>query len=270
MPNLKIDDGNSLYYEHHAPAAPDGKTFVFVNPITGDCSLWEARIGPALRAAGHGTLIYNFRGQAKSTFSPDLALDAGLIVSDLQRIIAACDIDRPILVGLSIGGLYGIRVVEQGARFGGLVLINTLRKMSPRIDWMNRICVRLMRMGGPTLLRDTMSHVITGPATHAAMIDDIFDADPSYEAMPEDAGFMNLVTHMAQTDWAMDCRALDLPVLVTTGYQDRVFYDPADVDAMFGDLPNGIRLDMPHAGHMIPAERPRELIVALLGFASSL
>ena len=102
MPNLKIDDGNSLYFEHHAPAAPDGKTFVFVNPITGDCSLWEARIGPALRAAGHGTLIYNFRGQAKSTFSPDLALDAGVIVSDLQRIITACDIDRPILVGLSM------------------------------------------------------------------------------------------------------------------------------------------------------------------------
>lgn len=270
MPLLEIDAKNALYYEYDAPSAKGGKTFVFINPITGDCSLWQGLIGPALRKAGHGTLVYNFRGQAKSTFDPAIALDDEVITADLMRIVAELKIDAPILVGLSIGGLYAIRAHTKGLKPAGIVLVNTLRKMSPRIDWMNRMCVRLMQQGGPTLLRDVASHVITSEATHSGMIDDIFNNPTAYEGLSQDAGFMNLVTHMAETSWAMDLSKLDLPVLVTTGYQDRVFYNAADVDDLFADLPQGLRLDMPHAGHMIPAERPKEFILALKGFADSL
>lgn len=267
MSLLEIDAKNALYYEYDPPSAPDGKTFVFINPITGDCALWQGQIGPALRKAGHGTLVYNFRGQAKSSFDPDIALDDKLITADLIRVISALKIDAPILVGLSIGGLYAIRAHAEGLRPAGIVLINTLRKMSPRIDWMNRMCVRLMQQGGPTLLRDVASHVITSEATHAAMIDDIFNNPSAYQGLEETEGFMNLVTHMAETSWEMDLTGIDLPVLVTTGYQDRVFYNPKDVDDLFAQLPQGIRLDIPHAGHMIPAERPKEFILALMGFA---
>lgn len=270
MSQLEIDAKNALYYEYEAPTSPGGKTFVFINPITGDCALWQGQIGPALRAAGHGTLVYNFRGQANSSFDPSIALDDKLITADLMRIINAMKIDAPIVVGLSIGGLYAIRAHAEGLRPAGIVLVNTLRKMSPRIDWMNRMCVRLMQQGGPTLLRDVASHVITSEAIHSAMIDDIFNNPSAYEGLTEEQGFMNLVTHMAETSWEMDLTKLDMPVLVTTGYQDRVFYNPADVDDLFADLPHGLRLDMPQAGHMIPAERPKEFILALMGFADIL
>ncbi len=267
MSMLELGPNDGLYFDHKAPTDPDGKTFIFVNPITGDCSLWDSMIAPALREAGHGTLIYNFRGQANSPFSADIDLDDSLIVDDLIALIEAENPVRPVVVGLSIGGLYGARAVERGLSLNGLVLINTLRVMSPRIDWMNRLCLRLMQQGGMTLLRDCISHVVVGQTVQAAMIEDIFDNPPAYEPLDEDAGFMNLVTHMGQTSWEMDYSGLNLPVLVTTGYQDRVFYNPADVDQLFDTLPQGYRLDMPHAGHMIPAERPQELIMALLGFA---
>lgn len=267
MAMLEISPKDALYFEHNPPTAPDGHCFVFVNPITGDCSLWENVIAPALRDAGHGTLIYNFRGQAHSTFSPDLALDDTVIIDDLARIIDAEKPKDPILVGLSIGGLYAARAYLKGVSMSGLVLINTLRIMSPRIDWMNRLCLRLMKEGGMTLLRDSISHVLTGPATHGAMLSDIFDNPPTYEPMAEDTGFMNLVTWMGQTSWELDYSQLDLPVLVMTGYQDRVFYDAADVNALFDTLPDAYRLDLPHAGHMIPAERPQETVMGLIGFA---
>ena len=270
MSLLEIDAKNALYYEYDPPSVPDGKTFVFINPITGDCSLLQGVIGPTLRKAGHGTLVYNFRGQAQSSFDPAIALDDELITADLMRIVSDLKIDNAIIVGLSIGGLYAIRAHAKGLKPAGIVLVNTLRKMSPRIDWMNKICVRLMQHGGPTLLRDVASHVITSEPTHAAMIDDVFSNPAAYEGLAEDAGFMNLVTHMAETSWDMDLTKLDLPVLVTTGYQDRVFFNPGDVDDLFADLPQGLRLDMPHAGHMIPAERPKEFILALMGFADIL
>ncbi len=270
MAILEIDEKNALFYEFSPPASPDGKTFVFINPITGDCSLWQGQIGPALRAQGHGTLVYNFRGQANSPFDTNIALDDTLITADLIRLVEALKVENVILVGLSIGGLYAIRAFENGYRPAGIVLINTLRKMSPRIDWMNKVCVRFMKEGGPTLLRDAASHVITSEALHATMIEDVFGTEAGYQGLTEDEGFMNLVTYMAATSWDMDLTEMDIPVLVTTGYQDRVFYNARDVDDLFAELPQGIRLDMPQAGHMIPAERPKDLTLALMGFADIL
>jgi 3-oxoadipate enol-lactonase len=70
MATLEIGPGEALHYNHQAPT-DDGKTFVFVNALTSDMSLWDAEIAPSLRAAGHGTLVYNLRGQVDSPASPD-------------------------------------------------------------------------------------------------------------------------------------------------------------------------------------------------------
>lgn len=266
MAVLEIDSMNGLYYEYDQPSRAAAPTFTFINPITGDCSLWQALIGPALREAGFGTLVYNFRGQANSPFSPDLALTDAIIVEDYKRLVNALSIEKPIAVGLSIGGLYAARASISGLDLAGLVLINTLRSMSPRIEWMNKLCVRLMQHGGASLLRDAVSHVVVGQATQAQMLNDIFDNAPEYTPIAEESGMFNLVTHMAETSWEIDYSRINAPVLVTTGYQDHVFYDPATVDKLFATIPNAQRLDMPQAGHMIPAERPKDLIIALLGF----
>lgn len=266
MALLEIDSENGLYYEHDAPRRPGAPSFVFVNPITGDCSLWQAIIAPALREAGFGTLVYNFRGQANSPFSSGMTLTDTVIIEDLKRLTNALAIEKPIAVGLSIGGLYAARATIGGMDLAGLVLINTLRRMSPRIEWMNRLCVRLMQQGGASLLRDAVSHVVVGQATQAQMLTDVFDNPPEYSPVDEESGMFNLVTHMAQTSWDVDYSKILAPVLVTTGYQDHVFYDAATVEQLFATIPNAQRLDMPQAGHMIPAERPKDLTIALLGF----
>ena len=87
MANLSLGNQDALYYEYTAPRSDSGCTFVFFNALTGDTSTWEAVIGPKLRAAGHGTLAYNMRGQTDSPFSPDLKLNTDLIVEDAARLL---------------------------------------------------------------------------------------------------------------------------------------------------------------------------------------
>ena len=82
MTILNLCDGNSLFYVYHPPANSDGKTFVFFNALTGDLDMWEGNIGEALRAVGHGTLGFNFRGQRDSDFTPDVTLTPSQIVAD--------------------------------------------------------------------------------------------------------------------------------------------------------------------------------------------
>ena len=106
MSFFEIGLNDSLYFEYEPPSGNQSLTFVFINAITGDTGMWQAEIGPTLRDAGYGTLAFNFRGQAKSTASEGLAFDEALITGDLIRLLQHLNPPNPVLVGLSIGGLY--------------------------------------------------------------------------------------------------------------------------------------------------------------------
>jgi 3-oxoadipate enol-lactonase len=133
MSYLRISANDGLYYEHDAPSGADAPTFIFVNPVSGAAQQWQQGVGPALRDVGYGTLAYNFRGQPDSPFSPGTALDDTLIAEDLRLIVETLEIKRPVLAGLSIGGLFATQAHLAGLDMAGLVLINTLQQIGPRI-----------------------------------------------------------------------------------------------------------------------------------------
>jgi len=137
MPEYQIDRNNSLFYLHFPPAIEDVPTFVFVNALTGSTDHWEAVVAPGLRDQGFGTLSYNFRGQDKSSFDKNLELTNALIVDDLVLLIESIRPSRPVLVGLSIGGLYAAQAYAHSRQATGIVLLNTLREINPRIAWIN-------------------------------------------------------------------------------------------------------------------------------------
>ncbi|MGB7297794.1 MAG: alpha/beta hydrolase [Burkholderiaceae bacterium] len=269
MTMLNLDSQNSLYYEYHAPKA--GKpSFVFINPITGDVSLWNGHTVPALQALGFGTLVYNFRGQDKSTYADGTDLTDTLIITDLDRLIAEVKPERPILTGLSIGGLYAARAILSGTEAVGLVLINTLRKITPRIQWMNDASLRVMDVGGPNLMKDLYFQFITGEPFQVANRSEFLKDKPDYTPLDKSSGAYNLLTWMGKTDWDIAWSQLKLPTLVLSGLQDRVFFDAPIVDELFKSLPDGQRIDMPDAGHMLPAELPESFTKALIAFGNKI
>ncbi len=270
MPVLQLNSEEGLFYEWESPAADGGLTFVFVNAVTGDLGQWEAAVAPGIRAAGHGTLGYNFRGQANSPVKADRPLTADLIVDDLTTLIDKLKPTRPVLVGLSIGGLYAARAVAGGVDAAGLVLLNTLRRMGPRLQWMNEATRRALMTGGPNMMREVLSPLIMGDAFLAANRDQMLAPTPDYVGLEPGSSMARLVDGMVETDWSFDYSQLTLPTLIVTGRQDRVFYDETDVTTLARTIPNGRRVDFPDAGHMLPVEAPDQLVAALIGFGSEL
>jgi hypothetical protein len=89
MSTCRLGPEDALSYEHRPPRAAAGVTFVFFNALTGDAASWEAVIGPALREQGHGTLVWNFRGQKDSPFGGPAAIGSAQIVADALRLLEA-------------------------------------------------------------------------------------------------------------------------------------------------------------------------------------
>ncbi|MGD8259006.1 MAG: alpha/beta fold hydrolase [Desulfobacterales bacterium] len=271
MAQLQLSQTDALYYEHHTPTDHQTCTFVFFNALTGDTTTWEAVIGPLLRDAGYGTLTFNIRGQSDSPFSPEVELSEGVIVEDAVRLLSEVKPSRPILVGLSIGGLFACRSWLEGADAIGLVLINTLRRDGPRLKWIADAVVRAVEFGGLTLFRDLYLPLLMNENWLKDNRSNFLLPNPTYTSLEPGSGHFKLLSEAGRTsDWNIPYESLNLPILVVTGLQDHVFLDMDMVDELFSRLPMGRRIDMSDAGHLIPSEQPEALAKLLISFAQEI
>jgi len=266
MPTLELAPGNTLNYEL-IEAKDGGATFVFFNALSGDKEMWRAAVGEALQASGHGMLLYNLRGQAGSATTQEM-IDTASIIEDAQALLNHVKPHRAIHVGLSIGGLFSLRTHLSGGsgRADGIVLINTLRKDSPRLSWINDAVVRAAETGGFDLMKDLYSPLLMNVEWQAENRSGFLNDQPYTPCPPDDRALM-LLKSGATADWQINYEAIDIPVLSISGLQDRVFYNAQDVIELSARMPQCECLDMADAGHMIPVERPAKLADALIEFA---
>jgi 3-oxoadipate enol-lactonase len=272
MSVLEFDDANSIYYTYNAPTTDAGVTFVFVNALTGDFGMWEGEIGEALRAAGHGTLSFNFRGQAQSPIGSDVKIDAAQMTADTAKLLEHVKPQRAVLVGLSIGGLFAIQAWLNGlddVDIVGNIFINTLRRDGPRLQWINDGMTRCAEVGGLDLMRDLFMPLITNEEFQETARPNFLN-DNGYTPMTSADNDYNLLAAGATANWDVPYEKIDMPVLVLTGQQDRLFYVEEDVANRTARMPNARRIDMANAAHMLPVERPTEFSKALLDFAAAL
>lgn len=259
-----FDNENTLYYEYAAPLRDGAPSFVFVNALTGNTQAWEAVVAPALRREGFGTLSYNFRGQDGSLFGPDVALTPDLIVDDLKQLMASVQPPRPIVVGLSIGGLFAAHAYLSGMACQGLVLLNTLREIGPRISWINDAMPVIVSAGGVPLFLDALFPLLVNPDFLKAVRANFIKGD--YVPLSPRHGHANLMQHAALADWNIAYEKLDIPTHVITGLHDRVFLDRDVVEKLYARLPDATYEDWEDAGHLLPQERPEKLADALVRF----
>lgn len=149
------------------------------------------------------------------------------------------------------------------------MLINTLRKPGPRIEWLGTAMVEMARHGGSRLMMEANLPMLVNPDQLVAMRPDMFPGTP-YEPMSPDDGLFRLMEGSVATDWDFPWSRLTLPTLVMTGLHDRVFRVAEDVEELTAQIPDARPVTVEDAGHLIPAERPATFTRHLLDFARSL
>ena len=265
MAELNLAPGEALFYEYNTPTHHQ-QTFVFVNALTGNVGMWSGQICEALQAAGYGTLCFNFRGQEKTAFSDETELTPKVIVDDICALMEHVKPAGPILVGLSIGGLFAAQAYLAGVDINGLVLINTLRKPSQRLNWINQAMVELARIGGSRMVMMANLPVIASSELMENLWDSTFSAAP-FEAPENTDGLFRLMMHSRETDWDFPYEKLDIPVMILTGQHDRLFRIDSDVAELKSRIKEVKEVHYPDAGHLIPLEDPHGFIEDLQTFA---
>jgi len=267
MTTLQIDEANSLYYNYQPQ--PGKPTIVFVNALTGNTDHWEQVIAPACRDAGLGTLSYNMRGQVDTELGPEATPDCDLIVEDLQRLLKELQPEKPILCGLSIGGLFSLKAVLGGSEASGLILLNTLRTIGPRLQWLNEGMVHVLNTGGFPMMMDMYLPLLTSEGFHSNLRSNHLKGE-GYTPEDSSTGAYRLMQAATDTNWDVQYEKLDMPVLGIYGLQDRVFYDAKVIEQLAGRIKDYTEIKWDNAGHLLPLEVPEQLADAVIGFAAKI
>lgn len=265
MAYLQLDEETALHYCYHPPQE-SRHTFVFVNSMSASSNSWEATIAPMLTGRGFGTLSFDYRGQGITRFGARATLTPTEIVSDVGRIVEGVNPLRPVLVGLSIGGVFAMQAILQGTPAKGLVLINTLRKASPMVDWIIELEGRLLELGGMALLMDVLKPMLASPQELERRRKDHL-LPGAYTPWPAEHPRHRLGAGVAEVDFDIPYEQLQLPTLVLSGAHDRLFRITADVDELTARLPSSSAVIFPDSGHALHDEHPERFVETLVEFA---
>jgi pimeloyl-ACP methyl ester carboxylesterase len=86
---------------------PTGKApFLLLHGLASNARFWEL-VAPSLVEAGYEAWAPDLRGHGQSD-KPDIGYDFATITSDVQSLIAALGLERPVLAGHSWGGMVGL------------------------------------------------------------------------------------------------------------------------------------------------------------------
>lgn len=265
---FELDEVNAIHVIHHPPGS-SGQTFVFHNSMGSTTDSWELTIAPSLRSLGYGTLTFDYRGQGRSRYGADALLQPNEIVRDTTQLLRAFDPVRPVLVGLSIGGLFAMRSILGGANAEGLVLVNTLRKPSARVEWINTLEERLIEIGGMQLVHDVLRPMLNSNERLESIRPDHL-REGGYTPWPSDNPRRRLAAGAKLADWDVPYHRILAPVLVISGRHDRLFRVEEDVDELVSKIPNARQLVYDDGGHGLHVEFADRFVSDLADFASSL
>jgi pimeloyl-ACP methyl ester carboxylesterase len=121
--------GLRFYYRDWAGPKPDAQTLVLLHGYTGHARSWDAFA--AAMSQRYRVLALDQRGHGQTDWAPPNAYDTTEMVADIDAFVAALELSRFALLGLSMGGLVSIGYAgKRPAALAKLVIVD----IAPEID----------------------------------------------------------------------------------------------------------------------------------------
>lgn len=259
------------YYQRYG----EGQPLVCVHGAWTDHRLWDPQI-EAL-SSDYEVIVYDLRGHGNTGPSAERRYTIALFAADLRALIEELGLDRPIVCGLSLGGMIAqTYAVRNSDRLRALVLADTavstaltLRDKLTRVafpGWAMRGTVRLLRPSRYVDFAYWLATVTRG--------EDWFGRDENVRAYVREtmSSFetteFNKVFRAIYDFRRVDLAAIQVPALVLNGeYESRsVFTHTAHMERLIPDVQTAV---IPDAGHTSNMENPEAFNRELLGFLST-
>ncbi len=261
---VELEDVTLAYEERTRHG--DGPTMVFVHGLGGSIRSWWAQLG-ACEERGQPALAYDQRGAGLSSKPPG-PYSVELWAQDLVGVLEALDVERPVLVGHSVGCMVAQHAcVTLGNRIAGLVTIGGALRWRDEAAPVFEERVRLARAGRLDQIAATVvgtglseSRRASDPVLTGLFLDHIASNDPHSYA---DSSAATAAARMA------DPERVVCPALACCGEHDPVT-PPSFAAAIADAIPDARTAVVPGAAHWCHLEAPDAVNEILLAFVQEI
>lgn len=248
----------------HIVASGDGPPLTFIHGLGWDHHMWR----PAFdRYAGrYRTIAGDSRGHGGSDM-PEGPYTMAQFADDWAEALEALSALPGCIVGLSQGGMVAQALaIAAPHKVKAMVLVSTTCRAAA--DTTANMAERLnsMRKAGARAGAEIAATSIFSEGfrtANPAYIDAFIEARAAQPQEP----LISAMAALSHFDYCAGLEQLDIPTLVIAGTQDAL--TPLDaVRTVAGHIPNAELVEMPGAGHIIPAEQPEAFFAILDRFLS--
>ena len=270
--DLQIAVG-SLRFHYVAWGSESAPPVLLLHGLTGHARTWDALARDL--AADYRVIALDQRGHGDSDRAPDGDYRVATMVGDVEAFVEALGLERFALVGLSMGGRVGIAyaggrhaprierfcIVDIGPEIHapGMERIRQMMAGSPERIESEEQAVEFVRRANPRMaeagLRDRVRHGIRPLAGGGFE----WKYDKALRDMMRQGGRRETI------DLWEPLRRIAVPALLVRGADSDVL--SAEVaKRMIDALPDGRLVEIPGAGHTVPADQPEAFARAVRAF----
>lgn len=248
--------GVTLHYKAEGPER--GAPLVFINSLGTDLRIWD---GVVCHLVEHFHIVrYDKRGHGLSD-SPPGPYTLADERADLAGLLAYLNLERPIVAGISVGGMIALNYAAHHAVRGLVVADSTLRFGTAEY-WQARSAA-IGTQGMEAMASSLASRWFAPdfakrqPAIYRGYVNML-------ARMPED-GYRSTCDLLAQADVSDYVEAIKAPALVLGGTQD-LSSPPEVVRELAAALPGASFALIEDAGHLPCIEQPAAMAGELMAF----
>jgi 3-oxoadipate enol-lactonase len=245
-------------------ASPDNPAIVFIHGIGGNARIWAPQIA-SFAAAGFRPVALDLPGYGPR--EPVDRMDFDMLAADVETQIARLGLDRPIVLGHSMGGMVAQTLLRRGPRaYRAAVLSCTSPAFGdPTGEFQKKFVAdrlapldagRTMAQLAPAMVA-AVSGPVPDPAGRKLAIETIgTTSERSYRAA---------VHCLVGFDERANLAHIGIPVLCLAGEHDRLA-PPAMMERTAARIPGARYVCLKHVGHLPNVEAPQAFDAAVLDF----
>jgi 3-oxoadipate enol-lactonase len=258
------------FYEERGTAKRSGDPVIILwHSLLFDGGMWKRQIEP-LSALGR-VVVFDGPGHGKSEVPPTFSLEDN--ADAMTDAFAELGIDKCVWVGLSWGGMLGMRLaLQHPQRVRALALLDTNAEPEERL---RRVKYRTFisfgrRLGTPKLLADAqLAPVYFTDATRAREPELVDRWIRTLNGFPrEGVARASLAVVIHRKDILPRLGAIRVPTLVVCGREDRAT-EPVHSERIAGAIPGAKLVLIEGAGHVSALEQPKAVNDVLVPFVAA-
>lgn len=247
-----------------------GPVLLFGHSYLWDSAMWAPQIA-ALKGQ-YRCIVPELWGHGDSDRLPEGSCTLATLARDHLALLDALGVEECVLVGLSIGGMWGVELARMApTRLKGVVLMDSFVGLEPQIT-----CERYLGMLGmigqlgaiPAPIVEQVAPLFFANQPNLALIDGFKErlaSWPGEKIAALVAVGRSFVTREDRIDWLEEIR---VPALVMTGCEDKA--RPVLEGYLMAEVLGCPFKEIPAAGHISTLENPAFVNQALTAFLAGL